>query len=354
MNSFLPGRADPGKRGWPNGLAGKELIVTARQLPVRTLSRRPDLDQLKRQARELLQALRAGDAGALAEVNAHYRGADPAAFALHDAQLVLARAYGFDSWPKLKAYVDGATVRRLIEAVRANDAEKARAMLQARPELANHGGVAGATTAGLYRQTELARKMLAGEAGFSLAEDTSAGQTAAEQLLWGAACGGAPDIVRMALEHIDWPRDDSRWYSILEQPLRLWSHGFNPPRDRGVYLVCFRQVLERCDPNVRGRLGRTMLHEVAGMRDHATAAEQVAFATALLDAGARTDVRDELLQSTPLGWACRRGRIGLVKLFLQRGADPVEADAAPAFTPRAWATKMGHAAVAAALDGARL
>jgi hypothetical protein len=28
---------------------------------------------------------------------------------LHDAQLVLARSYGFESWPKLKAAVDGVT-----------------------------------------------------------------------------------------------------------------------------------------------------------------------------------------------------------------------------------------------------
>jgi hypothetical protein len=170
--------------------------------------------------------------------------------------------------------------------------------------------------------------------------------------LWGAACGGAPDIVQMALEHVDWPREDPRWYGILDQPLRLWSYGANPPADRSVYLACFRLVLERCDANIRGRLGRTMLHEVAGFRRHATADEQVAFAAALLDAGARTEVRDELLQSTPLGWACRWGRVELVRLLLQSGADPVESDATLAFTPRAWATKMGHAEVVAALDEA--
>jgi len=78
--------------------------------PLRTLREHPDLDQLKRQAKELLAAYRAADAPAVAEVSHHYHGADPATFALHDAQLVLARAYGFESWPKLKALVDGATV----------------------------------------------------------------------------------------------------------------------------------------------------------------------------------------------------------------------------------------------------
>ena len=38
--------------------------------------------------------------------------------ALHDAQLVVARSYGFESWPKLKAYVDGVTVKRLADSGR--------------------------------------------------------------------------------------------------------------------------------------------------------------------------------------------------------------------------------------------
>jgi hypothetical protein len=38
-----------------------------------------------------------------------------------------------------------------------------------------------------------------------------------------------------------------------------------------------------------------------------------------------------------------------VKLLLERGADPVEADAEPWATPRAWAEKMGHVAVLAML-----
>jgi ankyrin repeat protein len=80
-----------------------------------------------------------------------------------------------------------------------------------------------------------------------------------------------------------------------------------------------------------------------------TATERVAFATMLLDAGARMDVRDELLNSTPLSWACRWGRVELIELLLARGADPVEADAEPWASPRAWAEKMGQSAALAAL-----
>ena len=135
---------------------------------------------------------------------------------------------------------------------------------------------------------------------------------------------------------------------ILEQPLRIWSHGTESP-DRGAYLACFQLILERCNPNVPGRFGRTILHDVAGSREHVTPQKRVAFATMLLDDGARVDLRDDLLRSTPLGWACRWGRIELADLLLRRAADPDEADADSWATPEAWATKMGHAAILAML-----
>ena len=107
------------------------------KLPTRRMREHPDLEQLKRQAKELLAGFRAGETAAAEEVRAHYEGARVDAFALHDAQLVIARGYGFDSWPKLKAYVDGVNIRRLVEAVREGDIERVDAMLKSRPELAN-------------------------------------------------------------------------------------------------------------------------------------------------------------------------------------------------------------------------
>ncbi|HBY61905.1 MAG TPA: hypothetical protein DEH78_18960, partial [Solibacterales bacterium] len=118
---FSPEEADTGQR--------KETVV-------RTLPPHPDLAQLKRQAKELLDSFRGGDSAAAVEVAAYFHGAEPGAFALHDAQLVLARAYGYDSWPKLKAFVDGVTLRRLVEAVKAGDLDEARLLLGRRPELA--------------------------------------------------------------------------------------------------------------------------------------------------------------------------------------------------------------------------
>ena len=620
-----------------------------RSLPTRKLREHPDLDQLRRQAKELLEAFSAGDTSAVAEVNAHYHDTSPFTFALHDAQLVLARAYGSDSWPKLRAFVDGVTVKRFEEAARNGDIAQLRAMLKQRSELVNsaalrhavlrrddaivrvlmehgsnaragvyphrdattplviaedrgydeivaiikeaerrrretksggnggpdpeemfraiasgendravsllesdpsliqarllphgwtalnvaaaglnvnmvdwlvqhgadvnakgrnwteqtpldcaahsdtnksaefanvanrlvragagmtpwaavalgdagwlrarhaqgslsnpiegnggmltiaamhnhtdilqllidlgfdpnerarmedvdadgiaftwgmplyhcaqsgkyemaetllkhgadpngkvyasgdpvfqaydkrdwkmvellerYGGVPEATTAGLFRQTELARRMLAGEAKYG--SEGVGGDTLAEQLLWGGACGGDAEIVRMALERIDRPKDDPWWFHIMEQPIRMWSDG-------GAQLDCLKLILERCDPNILGRSGDgfnlTILHSVAGARPHVSGEERFAFATALLNASARTDLRDGLLISTPLGWACRWGRIELVELLLQRGADPVEADAESWGTPKAWAAKMGHVAVISLLQ----
>jgi ankyrin repeat protein len=85
-----------------------------------------NLEQQKKQARELLRAIRAGSADALARVRSrHLRwtGVDDQTvrqeMALHDAQFVIAREQGFASWTRLKAYAEpseGARHTRLFVA----------------------------------------------------------------------------------------------------------------------------------------------------------------------------------------------------------------------------------------------
>src|ERR1700716_3084395 len=101
----------------------------------RRLPQQPNLEQLRKQAKDLLEHYRTCDAAAVAEVHQFEHHPDPAKFSLHDAQRVLARAYGYESWPKLKAFVDGVNVAKLAEAVKTGDMEQARILLNARPEL---------------------------------------------------------------------------------------------------------------------------------------------------------------------------------------------------------------------------
>ena len=88
-------------------------------MPVRRLPVRPDPDQFHRQAKELLQALHAGDAQAIAELREHHPDpVDPAAAKLADAQLVIARSYGFPSWPRQKGGASISFIQRVMVAVR--------------------------------------------------------------------------------------------------------------------------------------------------------------------------------------------------------------------------------------------
>ncbi len=159
----------------------------------------------------------------------------------------------------------------------------------------------------------------------------------AEQMLL-AAGSSDPEIVRMCLPHVKRKQDDCWWnYALLRTTLPdsltlLLAHGI--------------------DPNVMAEGGYTMLHHLAS--NQANAEHRVTLATLLLDAGASFDMRDSMLLSTPLGWACRFGRLDLVQLYAQRGADLRETEAPNWATPRAWAMKAGHQHVIEFLDRAQL
>lgn len=75
----------------------------------RTLSlpERPSLQQLKKRAKDLQRAVRSQSSTALALVARHAPGSleDPAACTLDTAQLVIARLYGFPSWPRLREHL---------------------------------------------------------------------------------------------------------------------------------------------------------------------------------------------------------------------------------------------------------
>src|SRR4051795_2380778 len=99
-------------------------------MPVRRLPVRPDLEQLHRQAKELLRAIHALDANAIAELREHHpESIDPSAAKLSDAQLVLARSYQAASWTRLAHAV------RLADAIWRDDLETVRTLVTRNPSL---------------------------------------------------------------------------------------------------------------------------------------------------------------------------------------------------------------------------
>ncbi|HEY3110681.1 MAG TPA: HEAT repeat domain-containing protein [Chloroflexota bacterium] len=79
---------------------------------VRRLPLHPSLEQLKRQAKDLLAAYRDGDPDARARVRRWFPAPVPEGVVdapppprLSQAQLAIAREYGFSSWPRLAAWV---------------------------------------------------------------------------------------------------------------------------------------------------------------------------------------------------------------------------------------------------------
>ena len=69
--------------------------MTTSKLPVR-----PSLDSLRKQAKKLARDIAAGDAGAIARARAELPKAE-LPLSQRDAQLVLAREYGFAGWQDL-------------------------------------------------------------------------------------------------------------------------------------------------------------------------------------------------------------------------------------------------------------
>lgn len=91
---------------------------------------RPNLDQLKQQAKELLRDLRRSDPSASAVLKKHHpKNIKPLDAKLADAQLVLARSYGLPSWPRL------VLACRMTDAICRDDADAVRELVLKNPQL---------------------------------------------------------------------------------------------------------------------------------------------------------------------------------------------------------------------------
>ena len=241
------------------------------------LRKRLDLEQLKRQAKELLESFRHGDSAAVSEVHAHYDGADPRTFALHDAQLVIARAYGFQSWPKLKAFVDGATIRRLVDAVRAGGLDDVRAMLTVRPELAR------------------------------MSIDNL-------QVVHHAVLAVAPEMVRILMQHGANARD-----GVYPHREATTAHAI--ALQRGYHQIV--QIIEEEEQNQRNVTSGLPQAPVADDLFRAIASDDSDRAIALMEQDpSRIHTRHIPSEASPLHAAAQALDVPLVNWLLEHGADP--------------------------------
>ena len=108
-------------------------------LSVEPLPARPSLEHQQKLAKRLLRDVWAGEAEAIARVQAFLRGAPNLdALKLHDAQLVIARGYGFDSWAAMKRKIESLTKSPLEQfdiAVREGDVQRAQELLDRHSEV---------------------------------------------------------------------------------------------------------------------------------------------------------------------------------------------------------------------------
>ena len=356
----------------------------------RSLPPRPNLDWLKKDARDRLAALRA---------------ADPAA-RLHHAQLAIAREYGFASWRKLRAHVeavaggvfnprpvalDAAAAERISAAIRADETAQWNALLDAEPEIIHARLPDGQTALHAAAQQEATNgvAVLLDRGADANAKYGDSGHT---PLSWAVTChafqaafllmarGVKPDLFTAAglglLDQVKVCFDDAG--AIRQGASSTGSSRFGPggvrlpcPPKADVELIsdalCFAcrnghpevvRFLLRGSPDLsfRGYLGARALHwaSYGGSR---SALKQ------LIEAGADQAARDDALECTPrafgicvpANWgfielvharlvedpslatfmdgrtsalheAARQGHARIVQLLLKAGANPAQVD----------------------------
>jgi ankyrin repeat protein len=319
-----------------------EVVMTSQTLPDR-----PNLEHLKKQAKSLLSSARAQEPEALQRFRILPTPAttEPA---LHDAQSVIAREYGFKSWTELREHVEertlsfAAAVDEFVRCATGSAPVRAMRLLAMHPGIAHANlqaeivlGDAAAVSARLQKDPGLARQ--------------SAGIQNWEPLLY--AChtclhhdaperaAGLVEIARVLLAqganpnaeyHWNWHRELPRtalWAALCATnhlPLAelLLEGGANPTDGVSTHItagggnIAALDLLQRFGLNVDGIPGGVPpLRYILGWARNDTGVRW------LLEHGANPNLAWGEQNDAPLHIAAQRWGVSMVELLVQHGAD---------------------------------
>jgi ankyrin repeat protein len=284
----------------------------------RSLPEHPNLDHLRRQAKALRDAARAGEPEALARITRYLPLRPDGTVVLSTAQLVIAREYGFESWPQLNSEVTARAMplpKRvaafLTAAVEGRDQQAVRL-------LSSGARIAGADirTAAVLGDAARVRELIQADPAAALTPDADRG--------W-------PPLLYVC--HSRWHRiDPARAAGMTEIARMLLDAGASPDTGNG-------------RPARTGRY-RSALYGAAGI------ANNPAITELLLDRGANPNDDESLYHSVyhrdhaclrlllahgarvnganALAAATGAGDVEAVRLLVEAGGDPGRPPTAPA------------------------
>jgi ankyrin repeat protein len=360
-------------------------------MPVKRLPSNPNLDHLKYQAKDLLKehAARAqGAAQRIREFHPRFGGTTDssilgAPLSLSDAQLVIAREYGFPSWSRLKRHIQRPTLADQLYLPHQDRIEGE--VFRCAVGLLDKGDAAG-LRAHLTSHPHLHHQRVAFEGGNYFRNPTLLEFVAENPIRLGTLPTNIVDVARVIL-------DAGTSQSARNEVLQLVSTG-SVPRDCGVQLPLIDVLCEYgADPNaaahaaashgefealqaliahgakmdlpVAAALGRTEdarpwiersssedRHLALALAANSGHAEIICL---LLDAGENPNRYNPVgshSHATPLHLAAAKGNEEVVRLLLQHGARTDMKDLLWQATPADWAQHAGKPEVEALLRGA--